>query len=56
MKLYQIYIVAIVIGVLALIVGILYVSNILGYHPIRAYSGLGIGVILLIVEGWIHQW
>ncbi len=46
----QLYIGTIVIGVLALILGILYVANIaLGYHPTRGYIILAIGVILIIL-------
>ncbi len=45
----QLYIGAIVIGVLALILGVLYLVNILGYHPTRAYVALGAGVILIII-------
>ena len=46
----QLYIAAIVLGVLALIVGVLYISGAgLGYHPARGYVGLGAGVILLII-------
>ncbi len=41
---------AIVLGVIALIVGVMYMANIiLGYHPSRAYIAFGIGVILLII-------
>ena len=44
------YVAAIVLGVIALIVGILYLSNsVLGHHPARGYAGLGAGVILLII-------
>ncbi len=45
----QLYIGAIVIGVLVLILGVLYLVNILGYHPTRAYVALGAGVILIII-------
>ena len=44
-----IYIGAIVIGVIALIVGILYISGTLGDHPTRAYAALGVGVVLVII-------
>lgn len=41
---------AIALGVIAIIVGVLYMANIiLGYHPSRAYIAFGIGVILLII-------
>lgn len=50
MKNLPLYIAAIVIGVIALIVGVLYLSgSVLGHHPARAYAGLGVGVILLII-------
>jgi uncharacterized membrane protein HdeD (DUF308 family) len=46
----QLYIGAIVIGVIALIIGLLWVANIaLGYHPTRGYVALAVGVILLII-------
>lgn len=45
----QLYIGAIVLGVLALILGVLYLVNILGYHPTRAYIALGVGVILVLI-------
>jgi uncharacterized membrane protein HdeD (DUF308 family) len=46
----QLYIGAIVLGVLALIVGVMFIANILlGYHPTRAYIAFGVGIILLIV-------
>ena len=41
---------AIVLGIIALIIGVLYLTNImLGYHPSRAYAAFGIGVVLLII-------
>jgi len=46
---YQLYIGAIVLGVLALIVGVLYLVNVFGYHPTRAYIALGVGVILVVI-------
>jgi hypothetical protein len=50
MKNFQLYLAAIVLGVIALIVGILYLSGaVLGYHQTRGYAGLGAGVILLII-------
>jgi hypothetical protein len=50
MKNFQLYLVAIVLGVIALIVGILYLSGaVLGTHPTRGYVGVGAGVILLII-------
>lgn len=44
-----IYLAAIVLGVIALIVGILYYTNVLGIHPTRAYAALGIGAVLVII-------
>ncbi len=50
MKNLQLYIGAIVLGVLALIVGVFYLVNILlGYHPTRAYVAIAVGAILLII-------
>ena len=50
MKNTQLYIGAIVLGVLALVVGALYLANILlGYHPTRAYVAIAVGAILLII-------
>lgn len=50
MKNTQLYIGAIVLGVLALVVGALYLANILlGYHPTRAYIAFGVGAILLLI-------
>ncbi|HCF84219.1 MAG TPA: hypothetical protein DEV72_03335 [Ktedonobacter sp.] len=41
---------AIVLGVIALIVGVFYLNNIIvGFHPTRAYIAFGIGVVLLII-------
>lgn len=40
---------AIVLGVLALVVGVLYLTNTLGYHPTRAYVALGVGAILVVI-------
>jgi uncharacterized membrane protein HdeD (DUF308 family) len=41
---------AIALGVIALIIGVLYMTNIiLGFHPTRAYIAFGIGVVLLII-------
>jgi len=44
-----IYLGAIVLGVIALIVGILYYTGTLGNHPTRAYAGLGVGIVLVII-------
>ncbi len=50
MKNTQLSISAIVLGVLALVVGALYLANILlGYHPTRAYIAFGVGAILLLI-------
>ncbi len=43
------YIVILVIGIIALVVGILYQVQALGYHPTRAIAGIAAGVILLII-------
>jgi uncharacterized membrane protein HdeD (DUF308 family) len=44
------FIVAIVLGILAIVVGFLYNANVLlGFHPTRAYAAWGVGVILIIV-------
>ena len=40
---------AIVLGIIAIVVGVLYQANIiLGYHPSRSYLAFAIGAILLI--------
>ncbi len=50
MKNSQLYIGAIVLGVLALVVGVLYQVNILlGYHPTRGYTAFGVAAILLLI-------
>jgi hypothetical protein len=50
MKNLQLYVGAIVLGVLALIVSVFYLVNILlGYHPTRAYVAIAVGAILLII-------
>lgn len=44
------FILALVLGVVAIIGGIFYLANImLGYHPTRGYVALGAGIVLLIV-------
>jgi len=45
----QLYLGAIILGVLGILLGVLYLTNILGYHPTRAYVALGVGVILLVI-------
>ncbi len=49
MRTSPVYIGVIVLGVLALILGVLYLANILGYHPTRAYTALAAGAILVII-------
>ncbi len=49
MRAFQLYIGAIVLGVLAIVLGVLYLANVIGYHPTRAYAALGAGVILVII-------
>ncbi len=44
------YVAALVLGVIALVVGILYLSgSVLGSHHTRGYAGIGAGVILLVI-------
>jgi uncharacterized membrane protein HdeD (DUF308 family) len=45
------YVVIIVIGIIALVAGVLYQVQALGlgYHPTRAIAGIAAGVILLII-------
>ncbi len=45
------YIAIIVVGIIALVVGVLYQVQALGlgYHPTRAIAGIAVGVILLII-------
>jgi hypothetical protein len=39
-----------VIGILAIIVGVLYNANmVLGFHPTRAYAAWAIGAVLIII-------
>ena len=47
----QLFIGAIVLGVIALIVGVLYLPslNILGDHPTRAYTAFVVGAVLVII-------
>lgn len=49
MKNATLYVVILVIGIIALVVGILYQVQALGYHPTRALAGIAAGVILLII-------
>ncbi len=48
MKNSAIYYVVIALGVIALAVGVYYVSGAAGTHPARAYAGLGVGALLVI--------
>jgi uncharacterized membrane protein HdeD (DUF308 family) len=43
------YIVIMVIGIIALVLGVLYQVQALGYHPTRAIAGIAAGIILLII-------
>ena len=43
------YVVILVIGIIALVLGVLYQVQALGYHPARAIAGIAVGVILLII-------
>ncbi len=45
----QLYIGAIVLGVIALVVGVLYQIQILGVHPARAEGAFVVGAILLLI-------
>ena len=49
MKNYTLYIGSIVLGVIALIIGVLYLANVFGPHPTRAYVALGVGVVLELI-------
>jgi hypothetical protein len=41
---------AIVLGIVALVVGYLYNANLyIGYHPSRAYAAWAVGAVLIIV-------
>ena len=45
------YVAIIVVGIIALVVGVLYQVQALGlgYHPTRAIAGIAAGVILLLI-------
>lgn len=43
------YVVIMLIGVIALVVGVLYQVQAFGYHPARAIAGIAAGIILLII-------
>src|SRR2546421_241897 len=49
MKNSMLYVGVIVVGVIALIIGVLYLANVFGDHPTRAYVALGAGVVLVII-------
>jgi len=49
MKNSMLYVGIIVVGVIALIVGVLYLAKVFGDHPTRAYVALGAGVVLVII-------
>lgn len=42
------YAVILVIGIIALVIGVLYQVQTLGYHPTRAIVGIAVGIILII--------
>lgn len=42
------YVAIIVIGIIALVVGVLFQKQVLGYHPTRAIVVITVGVIVLI--------
>ena len=45
----MLYVAIVVVGIIALVVGVLYQVQALGYHPTRAIAGIAAGVILLII-------
>lgn len=45
----MLYLAIIVIGIIALIIGVLYQVNALGVHPTRAIAGIAAGIILIII-------
>jgi uncharacterized membrane protein HdeD (DUF308 family) len=49
MKNSQFYIAAIVLGVLALVVGLLFLANLFGTHHTLPYITLAVGAVLVIV-------
>jgi hypothetical protein len=49
MKNSMLYVGVIVVGVIALVIGVLYLANVFGDHPARAYAALGAGVVLLLI-------
>ena len=49
MKNSGLYIGAIVIGVLALIVAVLFFANVLGTHHLLPYAALAVGIVLILI-------
>ena len=45
----MLYLAIIVIGIIALVIGVLYQVNALGVHPARAIAGIAAGIILIII-------
>lgn len=43
------YVAIVVVGIIALVVGVLYQANAFGNHPARAIAGIAAGVILIII-------
>jgi len=43
------YVAIIIVGIIALVVGVLYQANVLGVHPTRAIAGIAAGIILIII-------
>jgi hypothetical protein len=42
-----------VIGVVALVVGVIYLAS--GHHNLRGGTGLAVGVILLVAAWWVNR-
>jgi uncharacterized membrane protein HdeD (DUF308 family) len=45
----MLYIAIVVVGIIALVVGVLYQANVFGTHPTRAIALIAGGVILIII-------
>jgi uncharacterized membrane protein HdeD (DUF308 family) len=43
------YAIILVIGIIALVIGVLYQVQALGFHPTRAIAGIAVGIILIII-------
>ena len=43
------YVAIIVIGIIALVIGVLYQVQALGLHPARAIAGIAAGIVLLVI-------